>query len=451
MTSIRAFLIGVVLSAFTLLNFVAVLKGYDKGLDTAQTILDEQLRDMAKLLAVHSTRISPLGEFDQTAIAYQVIRNGELLERSRNAPEDLVDSQPGFAERNFNRTRWRTYTHYERESDTWVWVAEPEYQRDRIAESVVLHTITPILISVPVAGVLIWLIIGVGLHPLKALSRQLQEKQPADFSPLRREGPLPTELAPVVQAVDELLVRLHQAFEREKHFAADAAHELRTPVSILKVHLHNLETNLAGHNAELQAVRHAADQLARLVEQLLDLYRSSPDTAFQQTETVDLEQVAQDVLAESFELAQAQDQVLELFAEPILLRGNLFALKTLLRNLVGNAIKYSPTGGIVRVTLSRRDLQPVLTVEDSGPGIPEQNRQLVLQRFYRQNTDANHHLPGAGLGLAIVSHIAERHQARLELGSSLALGGLQVTVVFGDRATAPDPSALPTTDKDRSQ
>lgn len=431
MTSIRAFLVGVVLSAFTLLNFVAVLKGYDNGLRTAQTILDEQLRDMAKLLAVHSTRISHLGEFDQTAIAYQVIQNGELRERSHNAPEQVVDLQAGFAERNFNRIRWRTYTHYERDSDTWVWVAEPEHQRDRIAESVVLHTITPILISIPVAGLLIWIIIGVGLHPLKALSAQLQKKQPADLSPLHQEGPLPTELVPVVQAVDELLVRLRQAFEREKHFVADAAHELRTPVSILKVHLHNLEANLAGHHTELQAVRHAADQLARLVEQLLDLYRSSPDTGLQQTETVNLEQVAQDVLAESFELAQARNQVLELFAEPVLLQGSLFGLKTLLRNLVGNAIKYSPAGGTVRVTVGRRDQHPTLIVEDSGPGIAEQNRQLVLQRFYRPNTDTNSQLPGAGLGLAIVSHIAERHHAQLVLGSSSDLGGLQVTLVFG--------------------
>lgn len=162
----------------------------------------------------------------------------------------------------------------------------------------------------------------------------------------------------------------------------------------------------------------------------------------QQTETVDLEQVAQDVLAESFELAQARNQVLELFAEPVLLQGSLFGLKTLLRNLVGNAIKYSPTGGTVRVTVGRRDQHPTLIVEDSGPGIAEQNRQLVLQRFYRPNTDTNRQLPGAGLGLAIVSHIAERHHAQLVLGSSSDLGGLQVTLVFGDRvaATAVNPS-----------
>lgn len=430
MTSIRAFLIGVVLSAFTLLNFVAVLKGYDKGLDTAETILDEQLSDMAKLLAVHSTRITSLGDFDQTSIAYQVIRNKELRERSFNAPPDVVELQSGFSHLNFNRTRWRTYTHYESESDTWVWVAEPEYQRKRIAESVVLHTITPILVSIPVAGVLIWLIIGVGLRPLKTLSQQLQKKQPSDLSPLQPDSQVPAELAPVIQAVDELLTRLRQAFEREKHFAADAAHELRTPVSILKVHIHNLETTLHGYHPELQAVKHAVDQLAHLVEQLLDLYRSSPDIAFRQIETIDLERIAQEVLAEAFPLAQTKDQTLELVAEPTPVRGNPFALTTLLNNLVRNAIKYAPAGGSVRVTATRRGTAPVWIVEDSGPGIPEHNRQSVLQRFYRQDNAADRLQIGAGLGLAIVSDIVTQHNASLSLDKSADLGGLKVTIVF---------------------
>ena len=433
MTSIRAFLIGVVLSVFTLLNFVAVLKGYDKGLDTAETILDEQLSDMAKLLAVHSTRISSLGEFDQTSNAYQVIRDNQLRERSFNAPEEIVELQRGFSHRNFNRIRWRTYTHYESESGTWVWVAEPEYQRKRIAESVVLHTITPILISIPVAGVLIWLIIGIGLRPLKTLSVQLQKKQPSDLSPLQSDGHVPTELGPVINAVDELLARLRQAFEREKHFAADAAHELRTPVSILKVHIHNLKTSLHGHHAELEAVKHAADQLAHLVEQLLDLYRSSSDTVFYHTETIDLERIGQEVLADEFPLAQTKQQTLELVAQPTQMQGNPFAVKTLLNNLVLNAIKYTPAGGNVRVTASRRDGSPLLIVEDSGPGIPEQNRQSVLQRFYRQNNAVDRQQIGAGLGLAIVSDIVAQHGASLSLEKSDDFGGLKVVIVFNNR------------------
>lgn len=433
MTSIRAFLIGVVLSVFTLLNFVAVLKGYDKGLDTAETILDEQLSDIAKLLAVHSTRITSLGEFDQTSIAYQIIHGNQLRERSFNAPEDRVDLQYGFSHRNFNRNRWRTYTHYESESDTWVWVAEPEYQRKRIAESVVLHTITPILIGVPVAGVLIWLIIGVGLRPLKTLSAQLQKKQPSDLSPLHADGQVPTELQPVIHAVDELLARLRQAFEREKHFAADAAHELRTPVSILKVHIHNLEISLEGNHSELVAVKQAADQLAHLVEQLLDLHRSSADIAFHQPEEMDLEHISQEVLADAYPLVQEKKQTLELVAQPTQLHGNPFAVKTLLNNLVRNAIKYTPAGGLIRVTATSPNGTPTLIVEDSGPGIPEKNRQSVLQRFYRQNNVADRQQIGAGLGLAIVSDIAIQHGARILLEKSEDLGGLKVLILFGEK------------------
>lgn len=429
-TSIRTFLIGVLLSTFTLLNFVAVVKGYKNGLDTVRTVLDEQLRDVALLLAVHSTRVVRLGEFDKTYIAYQVIRDSRLQERSFNAPSTVVtELTPGFGHKNFDHMRWRTYTHYESESDTWVWVAEPEQQRDRIAESVVFNTVMPILIGIPLAGILIWLIVGAGLRPLKSLSTQLEKKQPSDLSPLTVDQRIPKELIPVVTAINQLLTRLLLAFQREKHFAADAAHELRTPVSVLKVQIHNLESTLTGKNADLSIIKKSVDQLARLVEQLLDLYRSSPDLAFQQVTLVNMDTLAQEILAEAFYEAEEKQQMLELFAAPMLIKGNPFALRTLLRNLVANSVKYTPPHGTIRVSLGASDGHPQITVEDSGPGIPTENRTMVLQRFYRQSDQADK-VPGAGLGLAIVAQIVAQHRASLSLGKSADLGGLEVTVIF---------------------
>lgn len=428
--SIRGFLIGVLLSTFTLLNFVAVVKGYEKGLETARKVLDDQLQDMAKLLAAHSTRVVQLGEVDQIHTAYQVIRDGRIQERSLNAPETfMAELTPGFAQANFLQQRWRIYAHHETESQTWVLVAEPEYQRNRIAESVVLHTITPMLIAIPVAGLLIWLVIGVGLKPLNALSQQLKQKKPTDLTPLQ-PGKIPTELMPVVNALDEWLARLRQAFEREKHFAADAAHELRTPVSVLKVHLHNLAASLPENQPELKAVSAAADQLAHLVEQLLEWYRSNPDIAYFHREEVELEKLAQEALAHAFEAAQKKNQNLELIARPTSLSGNPFALTTLLNNLIGNAIKYTPENGAIRVSIQHVPGAIELIVEDSGPGIAPEIRPLVLQRFYRQHQAGQQQVPGAGLGLAIVTHITQQHGAHLTLETSPQLGGLLVRVRF---------------------
>jgi two-component system sensor histidine kinase QseC len=428
--SIRGFLIGVLLSTFTLLNFVAVLKGYEKGLETTRRVLDDELQDMAKLLATHSTRAVHPGEADRIHTAYQIIRDGQIQERSFNAPETfMAELTRGFAHANFLQQRWRIYAHYESESQIWVLVAEPEQQRNRIAESVVLHTITPMLVAIPVAGLLIWLVIGVGLKPLSMLSQQLKQKPPTDLSPLQL-GKMPAELQPVINALDEWLARLRQAFDREKHFAAEAAHELRTPVSVLKIHLHNLAASLPGNHTELNAVKAAADQLAHLVEQLLDWYRSNPEIAFFHRENVNLEALVQEALARAFDAAQKKHQHLELIAAPAALSGNPFALTTLLNNLIGNAIKYTPEQGLIRVCIEKHPDRLELIVEDSGPGITEENRPLVLQRFYRQHQAGEQQVPGAGLGLAIVAHITQQHRAKLTLETSPQLGGLLVRVRF---------------------
>lgn len=428
--SIRGFLIGVLLSTFTLLNFVAVLKGYEKGLETARRVLDDELREMARLLAAHSTRVAPVEEVDSIHTAYQIIQRDLIKERSLNAPEiPMTELIQGFGHANFLQQRWRTYAHYEPASHVWVLVAEPEQLRNRIAESVVLHTITPMLLAIPLAGLLIWLVIGVGLKPLRALSQELKQKPPTDLNPLQT-GDVPTELRPVIQALDEWLARLRQAFDREKHFAAEAAHELRTPVSVLKVHLHNLAATLPDKHAELNPVRAAADQLAHLVEQLLDWYRSNPDLAFFHRETVNLDVLAQEALARAFDAAQKKHQQLELVAQPASVSGNPFALATLLNNLIGNAIKYTPDQGFIRVTLEETPGWLDLIVEDSGPGIKEEQRPLVLQRFYRQHQPGGQSVPGVGLGLAIVAHIVEQHRAELLLETSPQLGGLLVRVRF---------------------
>jgi two-component system sensor histidine kinase QseC len=218
---------------------------------------------------------------------------------------------------------------------------------------------------------------------------------------------------------------------REKQFASDAAHELRTPISALKLQVFNLQPLLQTEPQRFQELQATTQRLEHIVEQILDLYRSSPDRFNASFETIDLAALARETVAEMFPAFERKGQDVAFSGEPCLLLGDRFALDTLLRNLLDNANKYAPSGSKVRVTVKALEHGVRLTVEDSGPGIPEQQRQAVFERFYRSGGDRHPSgEPGCGLGLAIVKHLVELHEARLSLGRSRFDSGLAVNIDF---------------------
>lgn len=436
MKSIRLFLLLALLATITLVNFVALLHGYQSSMEKAQSLFDSRLESTARLIAAANSEnaVQQTIAEQQTPYTYfQIWDSGgkQLLTRSRNAPELMPgELSEGFHEINHASYRWRNFIYRDQHLNRWIVVAERSDVRYSLAEEVVLESLLPIVLAIPVAALIIWLAVGVGLKPLRQFADQVRHKRVDDLSPITLEH-VPHELTSVVSNTNALLGRLDDAFQREQRFASDAAHELRTPISVLKVHLHNLRKRLGDEDEDISLLKTGIERMGHLIEQILALYRSSPDQASVQFEHVDLTKLAQQVIADEFMTIEQKQQHISLEGETAMIEGNRFALETLLHNLLSNAHKYSPSGSDIRVLVAQKAHRVELTVEDSGPGIPASEYERVFERFYRLQGDRHDSGElGCGLGLTIVKHIADLHQADIQLGTSSIGQGLSVKIIF---------------------
>ena len=266
----------------------------------------------------------------------------------------------------------------------------------------------------------------------------MRRKESRDLSPIELPR-RPRELDQVVNSVNALLVRLNAAFGRERQFAADAAHELRTPISVLKVEVHNLEEKYPHHSEELRQLRDSIERMQHLVEQILALYRTSQEQLSASFVPINLYTLLERVIADRYAAFENKQQTVELTsangnAQDATMEGDRFALETLVINLLSNAGKYTPAGGLIHVDVSRHDNELILTVEDNGQGIEMEERERIFERFHRAGGDRHGSgESGCGLGLAIVRNIAELHGARIEVDDSSFDTGIRFTVRF--RAT----------------
>ncbi|MBL4571762.1 MAG: sensor histidine kinase N-terminal domain-containing protein [Gammaproteobacteria bacterium] len=432
MRSIRLFLVASILAALILFNFVAALQGYQSSMREADTLFDNQMLDLARLvsnldLSNASTRDLRLGN----NLAFQIWSESQLLAASHNAPAlPLQNFAPGFEYVNFEGYRWRTFTRYEVPLDRWVIVAERTDLRFVLAENVVLQSILPLLLGIPFVGLLIWIIVSHGLRPLQQLSDALRNKGANDLSPILSANSR-IELDQVVESINGFIQRLDRVMEREKRFSADAAHELRTPMSALKIQLHNLSEEMDTKHESFQQLQEGVDRMQHLIEQLLSLYRATPEQFINNCETVDLYAITQDQLASSYPYFEVKEQNVELIGSSIEIEADKFALETLISNLLGNANKYTPRDGSIVVSIDDLGDEVCLKVEDNGPGIPEAEKSRVFDRFYRvAGSDGSSRPPGCGLGLTIVSHVADLHQARVEVKDSSFESGSAFCVYF---------------------
>ena len=443
MKSIRIFLVVVLLAIMTLTVFLAALHGYKSSVKEVQQLFDSELADKARLLAITGNGMSVTGEVVSVSeqYAFQVWQDGALLQHSGNTPlTPITNLEEGYQDTNFSSYRWRTFTWFDPARNRRAITAERIDIRNALAEGIILESVLPVVATLPVAGLLIWLVVGYGLAPLRNLAAHLRSRQAED---LRRipETQQPVELMQVITTTNDLLGRLEASFAREKQFASDAAHELRTPISALKVHLHNLSKNLPADNHDMVQLQAAADRMGNLVEQILALYRTAPDQYMARFRELDLYRLVQEVIISSYPEFESKHIQLELTGESAIMSGDRFALQTLVKNLLDNACKYTPAGGEVRVSVSGDSAATRLQIEDSGPGVPAAHYQRIFDRFYREGGD--HHqsdVIGCGLGLAIVKHIADLHAATIDLQQSSFATGLSVTIEFpqGSRAAVRD-------------
>ena len=299
----------------------------------------------------------------------------------------------------------------------------------------------PLLVSLPLLLLPAWLSVRMALRPWATVSSEIAARGPDDLQPLRFE-PTHRELSPLTRAVNQLLSRLRAARERERSFIADAAHELRTPIAAIQVNAEALKARkLSPLDFELlDGLLKSNDRAARLVSQLLALTRSDASPELKLTDRVDLEALVQNVLATWAPLAQQRGVELEFTSQVDLqVGGDAESLTALIDNLVGNAVKYSPHGGFVRVNMQRDPNTVLLTVTDQGPGIAPELRERVFERFFRAPGQT---LSGSGLGLAIAKAVADRHGATLKLSNGPDGLGLQVLLRMRMPLGMPSPIKL---------
>lgn len=320
-----------------------------------------------------------------------------------------------------------------------VQIAQDMGARNARARALAARAVVPVALLAPLLMLVVWWVVSASLAPLERTRRQVAARTGGDLAPLP-EHDLPDEVRPLVVELNALFARARGELEARKNFVADAAHELRSPLTALKLQAQALRRPVeAGDDpgtreAAVARLNQGIDRTIHLVEQLLALARAEGGeaTAAEPLHTAtDLHEVARLAVADVLPHAQARGIDLGLDEasthQALRVRGDTEALRALLRNLLDNAVKYTPAPGRVDVSLTREADQAVLRVDDSGPGIPEAERERVFDRFIRgELAGAASRVTGSGLGLAIVRAIADRHGATLTLGSSPALGGLRV-------------------------
>ena len=299
-----------------------------------------------------------------------------------------------------------------------------------MTESVILPAVYPMLLAVPLFGAIVWLLLNVGLKPVAALARDLEQREAGDLHALATED-LPKELKPLACSVNSLLRRLEASFARERRFSADAAHELRTPLAALRIQCENLAFCVPGQADAVAKLQAGIERLGHVVEQILILNRVAPDQYMGRFETLSLDAAARRAIALHGDALQRSALEIELLGSDTKVLGDAYAIDSLLSNLVGNAIKYTPAGGRIRVQVGTHDGEAVLDVIDSGVGIPAEQRDRVFDRFYRMDGDRHETVAtGCGLGLSIVRQVVDLHGARIEMRDSVFGRGLWVRVVF---------------------
>jgi len=453
MYSISKQLTLLLICSLTLVVFSAAIQGYRSSTAIASKIYDDELKIVAQGLmpiAVNWNIIHPDDAVTQSQtlllstntmpqlaaqslqqsveFAYQIVVNGNAVIRTENAPfEPISQLQQGFSDVSFAGKRWRLFV-VEFATNEWILVAQQRTLRGLIVEEMILTAVKPIIWVMPFLGLLIFLITTKSLGPLKQLSRDLQKRQSTNLSQLNINN-RSTELEPVIQTLNLLFARLSSSFEREREFVSHAAHELRTPLSVMKINLHNIQNNPNDINTDLPKLQEDVERMIQAVNQLLMLSKTNPELLLQDQEKVDLLETCQTVIADLYPHIEERQQTIELLGEHQFIMSKPFLMQTLISNLITNAIKYSPDNGSIRVNINNSDASVLLTIEDSGPGIPVSMRENVLKRFYRTDDAVSKGILGSGLGLTIVAQILAAHGATLRFLDS-ELGGLSVQVKF---------------------
>jgi two-component system sensor histidine kinase QseC len=433
--SLRRRLVWLLTGTVAAIWLVSGLVVYQRAHHEADELLDGQLTQVADtLLAIMAGGevehfVKELHEHkgrNPVPIAFEIWHSdGGAMRRLATSPgHDAFETglSDGFSERAHQGESWRFYSAQDDEAEYRVVVGQAHAARARLAREIGLSLLLPAMLALPLMALAVWWVVGRTLRPVDAVARQVGALDAQALAPLDESAPLPSEIAPLRNALNALIRRISDAFENERRFTADAAHELRTPLAALKVQAQVALRATADDSRQhaLNQVIAGVDRMTHLVEQLLTLARVDPARQEIAPQPLDPAAIVSDVCAELQPQAQRQGQSLTVDAAP----GCTIAvtpawLQIALRNLVDNALRYAGDGTRIEVRLASVGADCMLSVADDGPGVVPGLRARLTARFVRGETEGE----GCGLGLSIAARVATLSHARLELGEGLPRAG----------------------------
>lgn len=444
MRSIERSLLAWVLGALSLGSVLVVLVSYLVTLEEMNEVFDAGLRNIAEAVSNYHTghgpdvdrplTLSPAEDSDGDSEIVTVTwsLSGQRLYASNPSVTIPFSDKEGLSHPVVDTAEWIVYTDVR--TDGISQAAQRSSARRQMARESAAKVLPPMLVLVVLVAGLLVFALRRGMRPLDIAARDVAARSASALDPIAVED-VPKELAPLVSSINGLIQRLSIAFSAQRRFLADAAHELRTPLTALRLQLQilKLSTEKNTRDDAIAELESGVDRSQHLIEQLLQVARSEPDGQQFRTDVIDLGDLVGSVV--EMRCAQAEHAGIDLgvsIVKSINVDGDRQQLTLLLGNLVDNALRYTPEGGVVDVHVESAGEHPMLRVIDSGPGIPEAERDRAFERFYR-GEDAqslSRDGGGSGLGLSIVHSIASRHRATVTLHTAPSGAGLEVRVSF---------------------
>lgn len=355
----------------------------------------------------------------------------KLILRSYNFPQfEEPPTKLGFTQIDHDNLSWQSLTVKTKNNFT-IQVMQLNSFRMMVERQLTNDSILVLLVMYPTLGIMIWIIVGKGMQPITSITRSVRKRKPHQLAPIKIKT-LPDEIRPLIKALNELFKNLNDTFLREKRFAANAAHELKTPMAALKARVQLAQKQKGKDlNNSLENLIIIVDRCTHVINQLLILSRMTSDTSLTKPVKVNLVQSIQDVMSELEYAAKQKNIQIHFNHDPNIHDLNILSnssyIHILIRNILDNAIRYSKSNTNVTINIKKEGKKIILDIEDQGPGLNDKMKQRIFERFFRV---LGTQTQGSGLGLSIVKEIALLNQAKIKIMDGLSGQGLLIRVIF---------------------